>query len=232
MVFVACAVSAALSLALAFFLTVPEVELTREQLKEMKGFHPRSFFETKAIPISVVCAVGYFCYSSVLSFLAPYAREIHLADAAGFFFVVYSAATLVSRPYAGRLFDSKGGNYVMYPAILLLAIGLAVLGGASHGYALLVAGAFVGLGLGALQSTSQTIAVKVAPPHRLGLANSTFFMFVDVAIGTGPFIIGLFVPFAGYRGSYRSMAVVAFACVFLYYLLHGRRAILGRMGNV
>jgi MFS family permease len=145
-------------------------------------------------------------------------------EVAGFFFVIYSAATLVSRPFAGRLFDSKGANFVMYPAIVLFAIGLIVLSQAGHAYALLLAGASMGLGLGAVQSAGQTIAVKVAPAHRMGLANSTFFMFLDIAIGIGPFVIGLFVPFAGYRGLYTGMGVVAFTCMFLYYLLYGKRA--------
>jgi hypothetical protein len=43
-------------------------------LKEMKGFRFNNFFEPKAIPISIVCALIYFCYSSVLSFLTAYAK--------------------------------------------------------------------------------------------------------------------------------------------------------------
>jgi MFS family permease len=229
--FVICSVSAALSLALAFFLTVSDVELTKEQAREMKGFHLRTFFEPGAIPVSFVCSVAYFCYSGVLAFLAPYAREIQLSDVASFFFVVYSAATLLSRPYAGRLLDSKGENCVMYPAFLAFALALIVLGKASHGYTLLAAGAFMGFGLGAIQSASLTIAVKVAPSHRLGLANSTFFMFLDVAVGIGPFINGLFVPFSGYRGLYMGLTVLALACLLLYYLLHGRRAARSRATN-
>lgn len=225
-VFVACTVSAALSVILVLFAAVPEVKLTKEQLAETRGFRLKSFFEPRAIPISAVCAVAYFCYSGVLAFLAPYAREIHLSDAASFFFVVYSAATLVSRPYAGRLLDSRGENCVMYPAILAFALALVLLGKAGHGYTLLVAGACMGFGLGAIQSASQTIAIKVVPSHRLGLANSTFFMFLDAAIGIGPFITGLFVPFTGYGGLYTGLTIVALVCLGLYYLLHGRKTAL------
>lgn len=208
----------------ALFLSVPEITLTNKQLEEMKGFKWSNFFESKAIPISIVCAIIYFCYSSLISFLTPYAKEIHLMDAASFFFIVYAVVILVSRPITGRLFDSKGENIIMYPAFIIFMIGMIFLSQAHHGVALLVAGAFLGYGIGVVQSCGQAIAVKVTPQHRLGLANSTFYIFVDVGVGAGPFVLGLFIPFSGYRGVYMDMAIVTFACTFLYHLLHGRKA--------
>lgn len=225
MIFVACAISAAFSLVSTLFLYVPEMELTEEQLKEMKGIKFNNFFEPKAIPISIICAVIYFSYSSVLAFLTAYSQEIHLVDAASFFFIVYAVVVLFSRPYIGQLFDLKGENFTMYPAILIFMMGVIILSQAHHGYTLLLAGAFIGLGSGAVQSISQAISVKVTPPHRLGLATSTFFMFSDVGMGIGPFIFGLFIPFTGYRGVYVCVGIVAFACMFLYYLLHGKKAV-------
>lgn len=85
MIFVVCAVSAALSLAAVLLLSVTEIQLTPEQLESTKGFNLKSFFELNAIPISIVCGIIYFCYSSVLSFLAPYAKEIHLAGPGSLF---------------------------------------------------------------------------------------------------------------------------------------------------
>jgi MFS family permease len=232
MVFTACTISAALSFGIALFLSVPEMTLTKEQLEATKGFSPESFFEFKAIPISIVCGIMYFCYSSVLSFLAVYAREIHLADAASFFFIVFAAAVLVSRPYTGRLFDSRGENLTMYPAILTFMLGMIILSLAHAGLTLLLAGVFIGLGCGAVQSVSQAVSVKVTPPHRMGLATSTFFMFMDGGVGVGPSILGLFIPFAGYRGVYLGVAALAFACTFLYHILHGRRAVFEKVQNI
>lgn len=229
MIFVACAISAALSLVSTFFLSVPEIKLTKEQKEEIKGYKLLNFFEAKVIPISIVCTVVYFCYSSVLSFLTAYSKEIHLVDAASFFFIVAAVVIFISRPFTGRLFDSKGENFIMYPAIIIFMMGMIILSQTHHGYTLLLAAAFIGLGLGVIQSSGQAISVKVTSPHRLGLANSTFFIFIDFGVGIGPFILGLFIPFTGYRGIYMGMAIVAFACTFLYYLLHGKRAVHGKM---
>jgi len=126
-IFIACAISASFSLGAAFFLSVPEIKLTHEYLKEIKGFRFNNFFEPKVIPISIVCAFLYFCYSSILSFLSAYAQDIELVDAASFFFLVFAAVVLFSRPFTGRLFDSKGENITMYPAMLIYMIGLIIL---------------------------------------------------------------------------------------------------------
>jgi MFS family permease len=83
---------------------------------------------------------------------------------------------------------------------------------------------FVFRGSGVVQSVSQAITVKVTPPHRLGLANSTLFICMDIGLDIGPFTFGLFVPFAGYRGVYGGAAIGAFVCTLLYYMLHGKRA--------
>lgn len=223
-IFIVCAISASFSLGATLFLYVPELKLTQEYLQEIRGFNFSNFFELKAIPISIVCSVLYFCYSSILSFLSAYAKDIQLVDAASFFFIVFAVAILFSRPFTGRLFDLKGENITMYPAILIYMMGFLVLSQAHHGYTLLLAGAMIGLGFGVVQSSGQAISIKVTPPHRLGLANSTFYIFLDLGTGIGPFVLGLFIPFTGYRGMYIGVASITFACIFLYYLLYGKNA--------
>ena len=221
-IFLVCTIFATLSLAASLFLSSPEIELTREELKATRDFNLGSLFELKAVPISIICGVVIFCYSSILAFLASYSKEIHLVEAASLLFVVYAVVVLVSRPVVGRIFDSRGENVVMYPAIVIFALGLAVLSQSHHGYAILAAGALIGLGAGAVQSATQAIAVKSTPPQRMGLANATYFAFSDVAVGTGPFVFGLLVPSIGFRGVYVSAGILALSCTFLYHALHGK----------
>jgi predicted MFS family arabinose efflux permease len=223
MIFVVAVIFAALGFVNALFLFVPEINLTKQQVEATRGFNLKSFFEPEAIPISLVCGMIAFCYSSVFSFLTAYSREIHLVDIASFFFVVYSVAMLFSRPQAGRLFDRKGEDFVKYPAILIFVIGMIILGQAHDGYVLLLAAALIGIGFGSIPTIGQAVSVKITPPHRVGLAISTLWMFIDTGVGVGPFVFGLFITSAGYRGAYVCMAVLALACIFLYYILHGRK---------
>lgn len=221
MIIAACTIVAAFSLVIALFLSASDVKLTEEQLEKMKGFKLNNFFEAKVISISIVCMVIFFCYSSVISFFSVYSKEINLVEAASFFYIVFAAVIFFSRPFIGRLFDSKGENLIMYSAILIFMIGMIVFSQAHYGYMLLLAGVLIGLGFGAIQSSGQAIAVKATEPHRMGLATSTFFMLADVGMGIGPLIFGLVIPFTGYRGMYISVAIIMAVCMLLYYLLHG-----------
>ncbi|MDL2321813.1 MFS transporter [Desulfosarcina sp. OttesenSCG-928-B08] len=225
LVFIASAAAGASSLLIALFLHVEDPVLSADQLNEMKGFGIHTFLETRAISIAIVCAIIFLCYSGILSFITPFSQEADVVRAASFFFLVYAAVVFVSRPFVGRLFDVRGENIAMYPAIFLFSMGMILLSQVRHGYMLLAASVLLGLGTGSIQSVGQAIAVKLTPSHRLGLANSTYFIFVDMGVGIGPLLFGLIVPFIGYRGIYLGAGVIAFACLLLYYLVHGRYAV-------
>jgi MFS family permease len=223
MIFVFCLTCIAIGLVLSFFIEVQEITLTEEQKAELKGFKLSNFIEKKSIPITLIATVTAFCYSGILSFLSFFANENNISTAASFFFVVYAAAVLVTRPFTGRLFDLKGPNFIMYPSLISLLIGLFVLSQSHVSILLLIAGALVGFGYGTFMSSSQTVAVQSAPAHRVGLATSTFFILTDIGLGIGPFIQGFFVPSIGYSGLYIILGIIAVICLPLHYFLYGKR---------
>lgn len=181
------------------------------------------FVEPKAFPIAVIILIAGACYSGVLSFLNLYAKEIDLLQAASFFFLMYAAAILISRPFTGPLMDRKGENIIMYPAIVLMAIGIGLLSQAHNSWMLLTSAALLGFGYGNIQSICQTIAVKSTTIERMGLATSTFFIALDAALGFGPYFIGQFLDQIGYQHLYLYSAVITLSCLLWYYLLHGRK---------
>lgn len=186
-------------------------------------FKIMDFFEKRAMPISAVMFVMAFAYSGILSYVTAYAESISLIQAGSLYFTVYGITVLLSRPITGPLLDRKGANIVMYPAIIMFAIGLAVISQASLTMAFLIAAALIGFGYGNIQSVTQALAIKVTPPERLGLANTTYFIALDLGLGFGPFLLGYIVPSFGYRGMYMTLAFVVLAGIIVYYFLHGRR---------
>jgi MFS family permease len=156
----------------------------------------------------------------VLTFLSLYSQQLQLKEAASVFFIVYSLIVIISRPFSGRLLDAKGPNFVVYSCLILFAIGMLVLSQARHGMMLLLAAALIGLGYGNFLSCGQAISIRRAPAHRLGLATATYYIFLDVGFGIGPYIFGSIVPLMGYRGLYLLMAGVIFTTVLLYYFLY------------
>jgi len=220
MIFIVTSILAAVSFAISFAVSEP---LGNDRAKTVKSFQISNYLEFKAIPISIVILAIGFSYSGVLSFLSLYAKQIRLEEAASFYFLVFAVTISLSRPFSGRLFDLKGANFVVYPCLAIYAIGMLLFSQASQGITLLSAGVIIGLGYGNFISCAQAISIKAVPPHRLGLATSTFFIFVDLGFGVGPYMLGLLVPFTGFRGLYLTMVFVILATIVLYHFLHGRR---------
>lgn len=218
-----CTVALGISFLMAFSLNVSGGKLTSRELVPAKRIKMDYFLEVKAIPISIITAIACFSYSSILSFIASYSKEINLMEAGSFFFIAYASAILVSRPFTGRWFDRKGENFVIYPAFVLFAAALLTLGQAQHSYSVLLAGVLLGLGYGNFFTSAQALAIKVSPQHRIALATSTFFIFADIGSGIGPFLLGSFIPVLGFRGLYLSMSLVVVVNIGLYYVLHGRK---------
>lgn len=187
-------------------------------IEKQRGW--RSVLEAKAIPISVVTLFVAIAYSGVLSFISFYAKELDLVKSASFFFLVYALAVLVSRPFTGRLLDVKGAKFVVYPALVCFAIGLLLLSQVQSGLLLLVAGAIIGLGFGNFQSCAQAIALKGISVERIGIATSTFYIFLDFGFGFGPYFLGLLAPVIGYSGLYLSLMVLVVAALGVYIFLY------------
>jgi MFS family permease len=221
MIFIVSIILAVISLAMSSAVAEPARRATaQERVKAATHFHIANFLEYKAMPISIIILVIGAAYSVVLIFLSLYTKQIHLEEAAGVFFLVYAVTVLLSRPFSGRLLDARGADFVVYPCLFIFAVGMFLFGRAGQGITLLSAGVLIGLGYGNFLSCSQAIAIKVVPPHRFGLATSTFFIGLDVGFGAGPYLLGSLVSLTGYRGLYVTMALMILATMVLYYVLH------------
>lgn len=210
-------------LAAAFVMKVDEIRITEERRAQLKEISLSSFLEPKVMGIAIVGFFVALCYSSVLSFLATYASELHLMTAGTLFFVVYALSVTIIRPVAGVMFDKKGEDFVMYPTFLCLAVGLLLLSITTRSWEMLVAGVFVGLGYGTFMSNGQAICVKLVDEVRIGVAVSTYFVMLDLGLGVGPYILGAFKGPLGFSGIYSLVGVGSAACAFLYYGLYAWR---------
>lgn len=230
-VFIFSTVMAVISLILGLTVRAPQVRAPKQT--GPKKFRLSDYFETRALPISIVIFIMAFGYSGILSFVTGYAQEINLVQAGSIYFTVYGITVLLSRPFTGPLLDRKGANIIMYPAMISFVIGMLIISQASFAWVFLAAAVLLGFGYGNIQSITQALAIKVTPPHRMGLANSTYFIFLDLGLGIGPFLLGYIIPAIGYRGMYVALAAVIAVGIVAYHLLHGRKdKALTQSGNV
>lgn len=175
-----------------------------------------NFIEVSALPVSVAITVGYLAYGALITYINPYAAEVGLTDAAGFFFVAYSIAMFVTRPFTGRWFDSAGDKGIMTLGYACLAASMLIMGFAQNGAMLLAAAALAGVGVGSVQPNGLVLAMRGCADDRLTAANSTYFVLLDVAIGLCPILLGWIAPAFGYRTLFLVMVPVVAASYVIY----------------
>lgn len=228
MIFALCFALGAVSLVM--FLFVSKAKTTTSSVHHVEVEKVRGisrFIEMKAMPISIITLFVALAYSGVLSFISFYAQEVNLVQTSSFFFLVYAIAVLISRPFTGRLLDVKGAKFVIYPALICFAIGLLLLSQVQNGWMLLIAGALIGLGFGNFQSCAQAIALKGVSFNRIGIATSTFYIFLDFGFGFGPYFLGVLIPKIGYSSLYLTLMVVVMASILLFMSLYRKNVATG-----
>ena len=210
------------ALGIAFFIKLPNNQHVSEKNLSKSGFKLKDMFELSAIPISIVAALFAIIYSSVLSFVSVYSTELGLVEFASFFFVVYALVLLVSRPFTGKWFDHYGENFIIYPCILMFAIGMFLLSQTQSAFMFLFSAGLIGLGWGTLFPSFQTIAIQEAPPNQRGLATATFLSIFDLGIAFGSFFIGMIAIKVDFSSLYFYGSFLILFGLIIYYFLHGK----------
>jgi MFS family permease len=201
------------------------VKLPRVKVEETHVGRPKisDLVQVSAIPVCLVTALIFFCYSGVSSYAVGFAAQQGFTTISAFF-MVYAIVIVVSRPIAGKRVDAKGENSTIYLTMALLVVGLAMMALAPNGAIFLASAAALGVGVGTTQSIVQAIVAREAQPSEQGRANSTFMMSLDIGSGLGPMPLGALLGFVTYRQMYGLLAVVAVITIVVYYLVHGRKA--------
>jgi MFS family permease len=203
-------------------LLIPKIDMGPIESKS-KGFTWNDLFEKKALPIAFLASLIAFSYASVLSYLSIYAQEKGLLALASFFFVVFAAVMLITRPFTGRIFDEKGPAYILIPGFLFFFIGLFILSFVNSAGLFLIAGAFVGLGYGALVPSLQTLAIQSTTHQRSGYATATFFTLFDSGLAVGSYVLGIIAVQMGYRNVYMLSGLLVLVVLVLYVLSMQKR---------
>lgn len=182
-----------------------------------------AFFESSSIRPAIVIFFVSMTYGSIVSFLSLYAAQRGIQNI-GLFFTFYAAALLISRPAFGRICDRLGYSYAVIPGLVCVVVTMVLLSQASVMPMFLTAAFIYGTGLGAVQSSLQTMAVAHTPPYRRGAANATFFTGFDSGIGLGAIIFGAVASAVGYSRMYLWAVVPALLAFILYFAVANKKA--------
>ncbi|WP_333831461.1 MFS transporter [Acinetobacter schindleri] len=175
-----------------FLIPVQEVKQPDSEAEKTK-LGLSDFVERRSLTVALMVMMISFSYASIMSFIASFASSIHLMQYAGLFFVVFAISMMSLRPITGKIYDRKGPQYVIYPAVLTFSLGLLVLSQIHTLTGFMLAAVLIGLGFGSAQPCLQTLAIQRAPKHRIGYATSTFYTCYDIGIAIGSLVVGMMI---------------------------------------
>lgn len=175
-------------------------------------------FEKTAVKPSVLLFLITVTFGGIASFLPLYAAEKGIAGIEGYF-LVYALFLMISRTFAGQIYDKKGHEYVFLPGAVLIFTAMLLLSWLPNIWVMLFAAMLYGLGFGSVQPTLQAWAMNSASEYRRGMANATFFSFFDLGVGLGAMTFGTLASVFGYYSIYVTAAGSVMLSMILYTVL-------------
>lgn len=208
--FVICAGFGVVALLLSSKIRYKKVE-TKQERATLKGIYEKSALRPSMLMLFLTATFG-----GIAAFLPLYTAEKHIAGIQ-LYFLLYAAALMVTRTFAGQLYDRKGHLAVFIPGTLLILIAMLLLSWLPNSAILYLAALLYGLGFGTVQPALQAWSIEKVPINRRGMANATFFSFFDLGIGIGAILFGQISHLFGYSSIYIASAISVFLSMVLYF---------------
>jgi len=215
--FLICAGLGLIALLLSSRITYKSVE------QRPVGTTKLNLFEKSALKPSLLLFFITVTFGGIAAFLPLYTEQ---KDIGGIqlYFLLYALALMVTRSFAGQLYDRKGHQAVFIPGTLLILVAMVFLAWLPNSMVLFIAAFLYGLGFGMVQPALQAWAIEKSPMNRRGMANATFFSFFDLGVGIGAMVFGQIGHLLGYSSIYKTGAVSIFISMLLYiYFLYKDR---------
>ncbi len=114
-------------------------------------------------------------FGGIASYLPLYTEQEGIAGIE-VYFLIYALFLMITRAFAGRLYDRYGHIVVFLPGTSLILIAMLLLFWLPNSFILFLAAALYGLGFGTVQPALQAWAIDKASTNRKGMANATFFL--------------------------------------------------------
>ncbi len=209
MVYIACAVSGALALALSLWLPrdAPTADASHTPHVGFRHSLTQVLRDRRIVITSLTEAAQYFVFGAVEAFLAVYAHHLGLA---AWIIGIILGAQLVSivliKPLMGGLSDRAGRKPVIIGGLWIgaLSVALVPLTHTPARLALLSLG--FGLGFAAVTSSTTALVSDLSRRGNLGSAIGVLHTVMDIGQSAGPAVTGLLIVAGGYTLAFGTLA--------------------------
>ena len=153
--------------------------------------HHIRIVQPRVIPVALILLLFSLPYFATQTYIVSYVAARHFHVAAGVFFPVYAGILLVLRIILRDWFDRVPFKRFIWLCLIFNLLGLIGLTDMNNWAMLLLGAAGLAAGYGLMFSICQAKALMLVPKADHGLANSTFYIGVDLGMSLGPIIGGL-----------------------------------------
>ena len=184
-----------------------------------QAFRGVRVFQKNAFPITLLMLCFSMPYFATQADLVEYLQHIESPVSAGLFFIFYAIILLVIRLFFKKYFDRvRYGVWFWVCLFATIAFLVSMMFVHTLGLIILSAG-LLSVGYGIIYSVNQATAMMLAPMKEQGLASSTFYFGIDLAMVIAPVLGGClfaYVPIQAFYPSLLAFLPVALIVYFVY----------------
>lgn len=182
--------------AIAVFLMIVAIQFVGNHALPLKkkGQTQKKHFkiiQMNVLPVAILTTLFGMPYFITQADIVTYVEQRHLTVAVGSYFLIYALVLLVIRIGLKRYFDTVRFGVWFWLSLVSTAAYIFLLAVMNNNWQMALAAAGMALGYGIIYSVLQSTALLLAPIEEQGLASSTFYLGLDVAMSFGPMISGV-----------------------------------------
>ncbi len=174
--------------------------------------------DKKVLPVAVIVMLFAIPYFATQSFLVNYTAQRHLHVTVSLFFPLYAIMLLVQRLSMRNIFDKKPFYFFIALSSASALASIFMLTVMKSNLYIFFAGMFMAGGYGIMCSVCQSKAILLAGEGKRGLANSTYYVGLDLGMALGPVIGGVLYGYFPIEYFYPILAVTVPLIILVYWL--------------
>lgn len=149
------------------------------------------FVEKNVLPIAIIVMLFGIPYCATQSFLVNYTEARSLQITVNLYFPFHAVVLVALRLLLKKSFDRLSFRVLMFESSACALLGILCLAFMNNDLLMFLAAAFMAGGYGIMCSASQVKAIFLAGERNRGLANSTYYLGMDLGLTLGPTVGGL-----------------------------------------
>lgn len=221
-VYVACAISGVLALAVGLLLRdeAPAPAAARAERPHFWASLTTVLRDRGIMLVSGIEAAQYLVFGAIEAFLALFAASLGIAAwQIGVILGVQLVSIVFTKPLMGRVSDRVGRRQVIIPGLLIGATSVALLPLAPSFIGLSILSLAFGIGFATVTSSTSALVADLTRDGRYGSSMGVLRTVMDVGQSIGPVLTGWTVGVAGYGSAFGVLALILVVAALLLGLL-------------